>query len=127
MRHVMNRTKTGNTGTKSDRNHCPEDTRDRDGDMDLIDMIGKPATLEQLAEECSELSQAALKLARKYRGENPTPKPEALCRKALTEEIADVMTCIEQLDKMVDWNEVDYIRHRKTARWMDRVMGGAEE
>lgn len=40
----------------------------------IIETIGEPALLEQLAEECSKLSQAALKLARKLRGENPTPK-----------------------------------------------------
>ena len=36
----------------------------------IIERIGEPAFLEQLAEECSELAQAALKTARKYRGEN---------------------------------------------------------
>ena len=40
----------------------------------IVERIGEPAFLEQLAEECSELAQAALKTARKYRGENPTPK-----------------------------------------------------
>ena len=42
--------------------------------MKIIDEIGVPAMLEQLAEECSELAHASLKLARKIRGENPTPK-----------------------------------------------------
>ena len=40
---------------------------------DIIDSIGLPAVLEQLAEECSELAQASLKYARLLRGENPTP------------------------------------------------------
>ena len=39
----------------------------------MIEKIGKPAMLEQLAEEAAELSQAALKLARVIRNENPTP------------------------------------------------------
>jgi hypothetical protein len=42
----------------------------------IVGKIGLPATLEQLAEECAELSQAALKLARLHRGENPTPVTE---------------------------------------------------
>lgn len=43
-------------------------------DFEVICSQGEPALLEQLAEECSELAQAALKLARLERGENPTPK-----------------------------------------------------
>ena len=39
----------------------------------MIEKIGTSAKLEQLAEEAAELSQAALKLARVLRGENPTP------------------------------------------------------
>ena len=50
---------------------------------DIVDYIGLPALLEQLAEECGELTQAALKLARLRRGENPTPKTEKECRDAL--------------------------------------------
>lgn len=48
-------------------------------DFEVICSLGEPALLEQLAEECSELAQAALKLARKERGENPTPKTEEEC------------------------------------------------
>lgn len=40
--------------------------------IEMIDIIGRPAMLEQLAEEASELAKAALKLARIDRGENPT-------------------------------------------------------
>lgn len=41
---------------------------------DVLEMIGTAALLEQLAEESAELAQAALKMARKLRNENPTPK-----------------------------------------------------
>ena len=51
----------------------------------MINLIGKAAMLEMLAEESAELSQAALKLARKYRGENPTPSSEMECIDHLTE------------------------------------------
>lgn len=43
-------------------------------EVTVMDQIGEPAFLLQLAEECSELAQAALKLVRKMGGENPTPK-----------------------------------------------------
>lgn len=45
----------------------------------VLDMIGTAALLEQLAEESAELAQAALKMARKLRNENPTPKSRADC------------------------------------------------
>ena len=41
--------------------------------MDVIEVIGLPAVLEQTAEECAELNHACLKMARKLRGENYTP------------------------------------------------------
>lgn len=44
--------------------------------MRIIDEIGKAAMLEQLAEECTELAKAALKMARIIRNENPTPVTE---------------------------------------------------
>ena len=63
-------------------------------DFEVIRTIGEPALLEQLAEECSELAQAALKLARLERGENPTPKTLGECFKDLIAEMADVQLCI---------------------------------
>lgn len=66
-------------------------------DFEVIRTLGEPALLEQLAEECSELAQAALKLARLERGENPTPKTEEECIAALKEEMADVGLCIDAI------------------------------
>lgn len=63
-------------------------------DFEIIRTLGEPALLEQLAEECSELAQAALKLARVKRGENPTPKALGDCFKDLIAEMADVQLCI---------------------------------
>lgn len=64
---------------------------------DVLEMIGTAALLEQLAEESAELAQAALKMARKIRNENPTPKSHADCVANLQEEIADVELCISVL------------------------------
>lgn len=64
---------------------------------DILEMIGTAALPEQLAEESAELAQAALKMARKIRNENPTPKSHTDCVANLQEEIADVELCISVL------------------------------
>ena len=63
----------------------------------IKDRIGEAAVLEQLAEECAELAQAALKMARIERGENPTPVTMKKATKNLLEEIADVHVCLNVL------------------------------
>ena len=91
--------------------------------MKIIDEIGVPAMLEQLAEECSELAHASLKLARKIRGENPTPKdiPELLLN--LKEEAADVDLCIHLLEKedILYTDEILATEADKLNRWIDRI------
>lgn len=96
---------------------------------DIINTIGLPAMLEQLAEECSELAQASLKYARLLRGENPTPKTEAECLESLTEEIADVDLCISELmmEGLVDSNKVIDIIDQKGNRWKERLEAHHEE
>ena len=96
---------------------------------DIIDTIGLPAVLEQLAEECAELAQASLKYARLLRGENPTPKTRQECLEALTEEIADVDLCISELmvEGLVDSNKVIDIIDQKGNRWKERLEAHHEE
>ena len=95
--------------------------------MNIIKEIGMPAVLEQLGEECCELGQAALKLARKYRDENPTPKTESECLDNLAEEIADVMLCIDLLVEDLDMGEIithgsiESIQLMKYLRWSGRI------
>lgn len=91
--------------------------------MKIIDEIGVPAMLEQLAEECSELAQASLKLARKIRGENPTPKDITELVKNLEEEAADVNLCIWLLENegILDTDEIITIKGHKLNRWVDRI------
>ena len=90
---------------------------------DIVDYIGLPAVLEQLAEECGELTQAALKLARLRRGENPTPKTEKECRDALVEEMADVQLVIDLLTMsgVIGDAEVRIRMGKKMLRWLDRI------
>ena len=82
----------------------------------MIEKIGRPAMLEQLAEEASELAQAALKLARIYRAENPTPVTEDEAYKNLVEEYTDVQTCARELGIESD----PEIERRKEVRFYER-------
>lgn len=63
----------------------------------LQEVIGTPAMLEQTAEECIELSHVCLKLARYLRGENKVYKTKEEIYSNLSEEIADVYICIDEL------------------------------
>lgn len=78
--------------------------------------ITRPARYEQLAEECSELAQAALKMARILRGENKTPVSVQEAKQNLVEECSDVMLCLEVLGLYSDSNIVS----EKLERWVNR-------
>ena len=89
---------------------------------DILEMIGTAALLEQLAEESAELAQAALKMARKIRNENPTPKSHTDCVANLQEEIADVELCISILPAALnDPAEVGRTMAAKHRRWNERL------
>ena len=83
----------------------------------MIEKIGEPAMLEQLAEEAAELAQAALKCARIERGENPTPVTESEAYKNLVEEYTDVETCARELCLRADRE----IEAAKRQRFYDRI------
>ena len=96
---------------------------------DIIDSIGLPAVLEQLAEECAERAQASLKYARLLRGDNPTPKTEQECLEAVTEEMADVELCNSLLmgGDYVDFDAVMELIEVKDKRWHDRIREAYHE
>lgn len=89
-------------------------------DLRITDFIPQDEILAQLAEEASELSQAALKLRRILDGRNPTPTSYVLAVKNLNEEIADVELCIELITCRDD-AVVSKIKESKAARWLDRL------
>ena len=60
----------------------------------MLEAIGSAAMLEQLAEESAELAQAALKVARILRGDNPTPVTLKEAEEHLVEEYTDVYQCV---------------------------------
>lgn len=88
----------------------------------MID-ITLPALLELLAEECTELSHAALKYSRLIRGENPTPKTEADCIAAVKEEIADVTLVMQCLSSagVYTLGEILPKIEAKKERWNERI------
>lgn len=92
----------------------------------FIDTIGAPACLEQLAEEASELAQAALKAARVLRGENPTPMSEKEAKANLIEEAADVRLCLRVLEDFIGMESTRDIEDRKAERWRNRLLGTTE-
>lgn len=88
---------------------------------EIIDVIGQPAMLEMLAEECTELGHAALKMARYLRKENPTPDTELTCIAHLIEECADVEWCIDQITGIVDSITVENLKEYKQQRACKRL------
>lgn len=89
----------------------------------IVDYIGEAALLEQTAEEASELSQACLKMARKIRGENPTPKDTNDILENLNEEIADVILCCNELvdARIASYDDIGGMAMKKYKRWCERV------
>ena len=79
--------------------------------------VPEPAILEQAAEECAELGQALLKLARILRNENPTPVTELNAIQNIIEELSDVALCMRILRFAPNVSQEEY----KCKRWIDRV------
>ena len=90
---------------------------------EIAKVIGRPALLEQTAEECTELAQICLKMARKLRGENFTPAAMPMLEYELHEEAADVINCIDTLhsDGILDYDRISAIAAGKMDRWGARV------
>ena len=74
-------------------NRCYKRMEEQVDGSRIINRIGIPAALEQLAEECAELGQAALKLSRAMRRENPTRSTVEELLKMLIEEMGDQHRC----------------------------------
>lgn len=87
----------------------------------VADTLSYESILMQLAEEASELSAAATKMARIEIGENPSPKSYYEAKTAVWEEYNDVI-CSKivlelQGDKLDDKNQ----QRKKLERWMQRL------
>lgn len=84
---------------------------------DIVLKIGEAATYEQLAEEAAELAQAALKMARIIRGENPTPVTPEEASVNVIEEFTDVAVCAKLLHLKVNVEMAKF----KYKRWNNRL------
>ena len=93
---------------------------------EILDQIGEAAALEQTAEECAELAHACLKMARKFRAENPTPAAEEEICERIHEELADLMTCVDVLINIpwISTKNVQEIQIREARRWGERIQKG---
>ena len=92
----------------------------------ISEKYGKLYMLRQMAEECSELAQAALKYIRALRNETPMRIDEAI--EHLTEEIADVRLMIDAVSATMlserDVEDVQAIKEQKLDRWKARMIDG---
>lgn len=91
--------------------------------INFAEVVGKPAMLEQCAEECTELAQACLKMARKMRNENPTPAAMNDILQNLNEEVADVMICMTAIVEggLLSYESIDSEYVRKEERLRKRL------
>lgn len=85
--------------------------------------LSESAILEQMAEECSELTQALLKKARKLRNENYTPRSMEEINYSIREEFTDVIICA----KILNIYENPYIFKEKLNRWVQRLTEDHDE
>ena len=79
--------------------------------------------LQQLSEELSEATHAALKLSRKLEGKNPTPKTLNECFANLQEEVADVLLCLAvcKAKGLYSSEVVEHTVMSKLKRWKERL------
>lgn len=94
--------------------------------MHPLKYIGENLTTKellcQLAEECSELSKAALKLRRTLSPcNNPTPVTYEEAISNFKEEVADIKLVLLVLDVKFDDSDIESICRRKTQRWANRL------
>lgn len=96
---------------------------------EIIEKYGKEYALRQLAEECNELAQAALKLIRVWHKETPMREDEAY--EHLVEEIADVNIMINMVYcGLLNRHQCDAvwdIRDQKENRMYERMLDGKME
>lgn len=86
--------------------------------LDIIkSRISEECRLDMLAEESAELAQAALKLSRIMRGENPSGTSKEAAISNLVEEFTDVILSAELCDLTCDMNVRDY----KVGRCLKRL------
>lgn len=94
----------------------------------IIEILPEPELLAALAEECSELAQAALKLRRFLDGTNWTPKTRIECIDSVWEELGDVLACLVAAGFLTEEQPVrDFLSKEKADRWLARLEAHRKE
>ena len=89
----------------------------------IRDIIGRPAAVEQLAEECVELAHALLKYARALRGQNPTPVTMEEAWDSCKNEFSDVLVCADVVGLQPELK----LMWEKRQRWIERLQETKKE
>lgn len=90
----------------------------------VLEHIDKRTLLEQLAEEATELSQAALKLIRAEKlSDNPTPTHVSIASEQLNEELADVLVAADAVGVPI----LESCDNSKWRRWVARIKKECEK
>lgn len=84
----------------------------------IDELLDKPALLDQLAEEATELAHAAMKCARILREENPTRATPKETTAKLLEEYSDVVLSARVLHLYPDEDSID----EKMERWFKAII-----
>lgn len=87
----------------------------------ITDKIPVTELLAGLAEEATELAQAALKLRRCYDGTNPTPANPDIQYECFLEEIGDVELYLDQMS--INRQVIADYKAAKLERWQKRLEG----
>ena len=87
----------------------------------ITDKIPVTELLAGLAEEATELAQAALKLRRCYDGTNPTPADPDIQYECFLEEIGDVELYLDQMS--INRQVIADYKAAKLKRWQKRLEG----
>ncbi len=87
----------------------------------ITDKIPVTELLAGLAEEATELAQAALKLRRCYDGTNPTPADPDIQYECFLEEIGDVELYLDQMS--INRRVIADYKAAKLERWHKRLEG----
>ena len=87
----------------------------------ITDKIPVTELLAGLAEEATELAQAALKLRRCYDGTNPTPADPDIQYECFLEEIGDVELYLDQMS--INRRVIADYKAAKLERWQKRLDG----
>jgi hypothetical protein len=90
--------------------------------QEIRKMISEEDLLCQLAEECTELAKAALKLRRAITKTNPTPVTYNQALEDLMEEVTDVILCLRVLPEAEENGYIiDIGTIEKAERWLSRL------